>query len=49
VEIQDQWAALTRIYVQTDEGEFRPKDRYINLVGTTVAGSPSQVTERITP
>jgi Domain of unknown function (DUF4833) len=49
VEIQDQWAALERIYVQTDEGGFRPKVRYIDLVGTRVAGSPIPVTERITP
>jgi hypothetical protein len=49
VEIQDQWVALTRISVQTDEGGFRPKVRYIDLVGRRVAGSPSQVTERITP
>jgi hypothetical protein len=49
VEIEDQGAALERVYVQTDEGGFRPKVRYIDLVGTRVAGNPSQVTERITP
>jgi hypothetical protein len=40
---------LERIYVQTDEGRFRPTVTYIDLVGTTVEGSPSQVRERITP
>jgi Domain of unknown function (DUF4833) len=49
VEMAAQWVALERIYVQTDEGRFRPTVTYIDLVGTTVEGSPSQVRERITP
>jgi hypothetical protein len=49
VEIAEQWAALERIYVQTEEGRFRPKVTYIDIVGTSLEGSPSQVTERITP
>jgi hypothetical protein len=49
VEIDDQVAALERIYVQTEEGRVRPKVTYIDLVGTTVEGSPVQVRERITP
>jgi hypothetical protein len=50
VDIDDQVAALERVYVQTDEGHVRPKVTYIDLVGTRVeGGSPMPVTERITP
>jgi len=49
VEIDDQMAALERIYVQTEEGRLRPKVTYIELFGTRVAGSPTPVRERITP
>jgi Domain of unknown function (DUF4833) len=48
-EIEDQWAALERVYVQTKEGQWRPQVTYIELFGTLVAGSPTRVTERITP
>jgi hypothetical protein len=49
VEIDDHLAALERIYVQTEEGRFRPKVMHIELFGTRVAGSPLPVMERITP
>ena len=49
VEIDDQWAALERVYVQTEEQRLRPKVTYIELVGTRLEGSPIPVTERITP
>ena len=49
VEIHAQWAALERVYVQTEEGRLRPKVTYIELFGTRVAGSPTPVRERITP
>ena len=47
--INGQVAALERIYVQADERLVRPKVRYIDVVGTSVASSPTQVTERIEP
>jgi hypothetical protein len=47
--INGQVAALERIYVQADEGLVRPKVRYIDIVGTSVAASPTPVTERIEP
>jgi hypothetical protein len=49
VDIHDQVAVLERVYVQTDEGRVRPTVTYIDVVGTTVEGSPIPVTERITP
>jgi Domain of unknown function (DUF4833) len=49
VEIHAQWAALERVYVQTEEGGVRPKVQYVELFGTRMEGSPVQVTERITP
>jgi Domain of unknown function (DUF4833) len=49
VEINDQWVALERIYVQTEERRFRPKVTYIDLFGTSLVDSPIQVSERITP
>jgi hypothetical protein len=49
VEIHDQWAALERIYVQTEERRPRPKVTYIDLIGTSLAESPTQVSERIMP
>jgi hypothetical protein len=47
--INGQVAALERIYVQADERLVRPKVRYIDVVGTSLASSPTQVTERIEP
>jgi hypothetical protein len=44
-----QVAALERMYVQADERLVRPKVRYIDVVGTSVAASPTHVTERIQP
>jgi len=49
VAINDQVAALERVYVQTDEGRVRPTVTYIDVVGITVEGPPLPVTERITP
>src|SRR4029453_3319837 len=49
VEINAQWVALERIYVQTEERRFRPKVTYIDLFGTSVVDSPIPVSERITP
>lgn len=49
VEMNDQWVALERIYVQTEERRFRPKVTYIDLFGTSLADSPIQMSERITP
>jgi hypothetical protein len=40
---------LERIYVQADERLVRPKVRYIDVVGTSVAPRPTPVTERIDP
>src|SRR4030095_1115600 len=47
--INGQVAALERMYVQADERLVRPKVRYIDVVGTSLASSPTQVTERIEP
>jgi hypothetical protein len=48
--INGQVAALERIYVQADERlVVRPKVRYIDVVGTSVASRPIPVTERIDP
>jgi hypothetical protein len=47
--INGQVAALERIYVQADERLVRPKVRYIDVVGTSVASRPIPVTERIDP
>ena len=47
--INGQRAALERIYVQADERLVRPKVRYIDVVGTSLAARPTQVTERIQP
>ena len=47
--INGQVAALERIYVQADERLVRPKVRYIDVVGTSVASHPTPVTERIDP
>jgi hypothetical protein len=49
IQIHAQWAALERVYVQTEEGRVRPTVTYIDLVGTTVEDPPRPVTERITP
>ena len=47
--INGQVAALERIYVQADERLVRPKVRYIDVVGKSVASWPTQVAERIEP
>jgi len=47
--INGQVAALERIYVQAEERLGRPKVLYIDVVGKSVASSPTQVTERIKP
>ena len=47
--INGQVAALERIYVQADERLVRPKVRYIDVVGTSVASRPTHVVERIAP
>jgi len=47
--IHGQVAALERMYVQADERLVRPKVRYIDVIGTSVASRPTPVTERIDP
>ena len=47
--INGQVAALERIYVQADVRLVRPKVRYIDVVGKSVASWPTQVAERIEP
>lgn len=47
--INGQVATLERIYVQTEERLVRPKVIYIDVVGKSLASSPTQVTERIDP
>jgi len=48
-EINTQWAALERIYVQAEERRMRPKVLYIDIVGKSLEASPKAVTERIQP
>src|SRR3989475_4037371 len=47
--INGQVAALERIYVQADERLVRPKVRYIDVFGKSVASRPTPVKERIDP
>src|SRR5215831_5505645 len=47
--INGQVAALERIYVQADERLVRPQVRHIDVFGTSVESSPTQVVERIAP
>jgi hypothetical protein len=47
--INGQVAALERIYVQADERLGRPKVRYIDVIGKSLASHPTQVVERIEP
>jgi hypothetical protein len=47
--INGQVAALERIYVQADERPVRPKVRYIDVFGKSVASRPTPVKERIDP
>ena len=47
--INGQVAALERIYVQADERLVRPKVLYIDVVGKSLASSPTHVKERIEP
>jgi hypothetical protein len=48
-EINTQWAALERIYVQADEQRIRPKVLYIDIFGKSLDVSPKAVIERIQP
>jgi Domain of unknown function (DUF4833) len=48
-EINTQWAALERIYVQAEERLVRPKVRYIDVFGKSLASRPTPVKERIAP
>ena len=47
--INGQVAALERVYVQADERLVRPKVRYIDVIGKSVASTPTPVVERIEP
>ena len=47
--INGQVAALERIYVQAEERLVRPKVRYIDVYGTSLASRPTPVKERIDP
>ena len=47
--IHGQVAALERIYVQADERLVRPKVRYIDVIGQSLASRPTRVVERIAP
>lgn len=49
VEINEQWAALERVYVYAEEGLFEPQILYIDLIGTSLESRPQQVTERLRP
>lgn len=49
VEMQGQWAALERMYVQAEEGLLDPTVLYIELFGKSLEASPRPVTERIQP
>jgi hypothetical protein len=49
VEINTQWAALERVYVQVDGLSVRPKVQYIDVFGESLASSPTPVRERIQP
>jgi uncharacterized protein DUF4833 len=48
-EIQAQWAALERIYVQAEERRVRPKILYIDVFGKSLDAPPKAVKERIRP
>ena len=48
-EIQAQWAALERIYVQAEERRVRPKVLYIDVFGKSLEARPQAVKERIRP
>ena len=47
--INGQVAPLERVYVQADERRVRPKVRYIDVIGTSLASNPTPVVERIEP
>ena len=47
--INGQVAALERIYVQAEERLVRPKVRYIDIFGKSLASRPTPVKERIDP
>jgi uncharacterized protein DUF4833 len=49
VEINTQWAALERVYVQVDGQSVRPKVQYIDIFGESLTSSPTPVRERIQP
>jgi hypothetical protein len=48
-EINGQWAALERVYVQAEERLLRPKVLYIDLFGKSLHAPPQPVHERIHP
>jgi hypothetical protein len=48
-EINAQWAALHRIYVQAEERPLRPRVLYIDLFGKSLEANPKEVHERIHP
>jgi len=47
--IHGQVAALERIYVQAEERLVRPKVKYIDVYGKSLASRPTPVKERIDP
>jgi hypothetical protein len=49
VEINTQWAALERVYVQVDGQSVRLKVQYIDVFGESLASRPTPVRERIQP
>jgi hypothetical protein len=48
-EIQGQWAALERIYVQVEEGFIKPKVVYVDVFGKSLDAGATPMRERITP
>ena len=47
--INGQVAALERMYVQAEERLVRPKVKYIDVYGKSLASRPTPVKERIDP
>jgi hypothetical protein len=48
-EINAQWAALQRIYVQAEEGLLRPRVLYVEIFGKSLGAHPQEVYERLHP
>jgi hypothetical protein len=48
-ELQGHGAVLERIYVQTEEGGFKPKVIYVDVFGKSLDASATPVYERLTP